>query len=111
NCSLYKAHLAIETALDQLCQENSALAKELKTNIIERLQRRFSDFYYIQLFLKDKELILNSKYFAVPSKSYIKSKILSILRAVEKETESAEEPLPPESPSSAKRKLDSKEDF
>lgn len=69
SCSLYDAHLAIEVVLEELSLLSNPIAKELKKLIIEKQQTRFSDLYYLQLYLEDMSLINNPKYFkSMPSK-------------------------------------------
>lgn len=80
HCSLYEAHLSVEVALDELSELNSRIAIDLKNLLIEKLSPRFSDAYYLQLFLNDTSLITHPKYFkTMPTKAVLLETIDKIL--------------------------------
>lgn len=65
-CTLYEAHCSIEVALDELKLLNTEMSIELMKNVIEQLQTRFSTFYYLQIYLEDKNLVNEPQYFQKP---------------------------------------------
>lgn len=80
-CTLYEAHLSIEVALDELNESNTELAVELHNLIIQKLSSRFSKIYFVQLYLEDKLLIENPKYFlAMPSKRMLLKTMKEIIK-------------------------------
>ncbi len=79
DCSLYEAHLSVEVALDELGTLETSTSRSLSKFLIEKLKPRFSDFYFVQLYLEDSSLITMPKYFQpMPSKEDIFSVIARV---------------------------------
>lgn len=86
DCTLYEAHLSIEVALDELSELNSFFAINLKKFMIEKLSSRFSNLYYLQVYLEDSTLVNSPKYFkSMPDKDTIFTNLFSVFCEINKE--------------------------
>ena len=109
NCSLVEAFCSIEITLNELADQNNQISNLLKDKIIEKIQPRLSPILQAQVYLVNKDLIQNPKYFKLSDLFNIKQTLFQIINRLPKLDEimcQIEEEVPVEEVPNKKAKLD-----
>ena len=80
DCTLEDAHCAIEVCLDEISNIDSAIANDLKENIISKVSERLSPLYNVSIFLENRKMFENPKYFKFPFRTQIIRDMSKLLR-------------------------------